>query len=126
MPTWQPDKNLYVCVRACLCVSGGRCLNEVATIDSVCLKYSEYVFTAASPSQPVWLDDVMCDGYEESLAECLRTNWGTNNCGHKEDAGCICEPPDSTSSTSSTRSTSRRTTPVTVSRDDEATANDSG
>jgi len=52
------------------------------------------MFTSADTSQPIWLDDVTCTGDELSLAECLHSNWGATNCKHKEDAGCMCEEAD--------------------------------
>ena len=40
----------------------------------------------------VWLDDVLCVGTEQSIADCYKPrNWGDNNCGHSEDAGVICK-----------------------------------
>ena len=33
-----------------------------------------------------------CGGDEPSLAECQHRNWGAEDCDHKEDAGCICQP----------------------------------
>ena len=42
---------------------------------------------------PIWLDDVVCFGNEQSLAECLASPIGRHNCRHFEDAGvrCYCE-----------------------------------
>ena len=71
-----------------------------ATTASGCMNKSDHAITSANASQPIWLDEVKCIGQEESLAECQRSNWGATNCGHKEDAGCMCEAADS--STSST------------------------
>ena len=43
-----------------------------------------------SGSGQIFLDDVMCDGSENSLAECLHSAFGVHNCGHHEDAGVTC------------------------------------
>ncbi|XP_048464516.1 deleted in malignant brain tumors 1 protein-like [Rhincodon typus] len=41
-------------------------------------------------SGPIWLDDVLCDGTESSLDQCVAAHWGENNCQHNEDAGVRC------------------------------------
>ncbi|PVD22132.1 hypothetical protein C0Q70_17937 [Pomacea canaliculata] len=41
-------------------------------------------------SGPIWLDDVQCTGYEESLLNCRAKPLGQTNCDHTQDAGVIC------------------------------------
>jgi len=79
---------------------GGRCLAllDAAAPSHECIQKTEDHFTAASPSQRIWLGEIMCRGQEQSLTECQHSFWGETTCGHKEDAGCICDPPDSTTS----------------------------
>ena len=46
---------------------------------------------SASPSVPIWLDDVNCNGLENNLMECQHNGIGNHDCDHHEDAGVICE-----------------------------------
>ena len=39
---------------------------------------------------PIWLDDVGCNGNEESLASCFHRGVGIHNCHHTDDAGVEC------------------------------------
>ncbi|XP_035188097.1 macrophage receptor MARCO isoform X2 [Oxyura jamaicensis] len=56
------------------------------------LGYSSAIsaFTAEEGTGQIWLDDVNCIGNEESIYECGKSNWGTHNCSHGEDAGVEC------------------------------------
>ena len=54
-------------------------------------------FGAAADDVPIWLDDMLCDGDEESLLDCrvargglASENWGLHNCRHFEDVGLRC------------------------------------
>ena len=55
-------------------------------------RYGKAVLNAAymEGSGPIWLSDVRCSGDEESLGLCDHGGWGSNNCGHDEDASVEC------------------------------------
>ena len=40
-----------------------------------------------------WLDDVVCEGTEDSLADCEHREWGQFNCGNPERVGVYCGAP---------------------------------
>ncbi|XP_038648272.1 uncharacterized protein LOC119963342 isoform X3 [Scyliorhinus canicula] len=44
-------------------------------------------------SGPIWLNEVLCDGSEPRLSQCVAAPWGENNCRHSEDAGVQCSGP---------------------------------
>ena len=43
-----------------------------------------------------WMDNLMCDGKEDKLADCRNDGWGNHDCTDAETAGVICgkENPD--------------------------------
>ncbi|NWQ92231.1 DMBT1 protein, partial [Burhinus bistriatus] len=42
----------------------------------------------------IWLDNVNCTGTEATLSQCQARPWGSNSCGHQEDAGVVCSDAD--------------------------------
>ncbi|KAM6296442.1 LOW QUALITY PROTEIN: soluble scavenger receptor cysteine-rich domain-containing protein SSC5D-like [Podargus strigoides] len=45
-------------------------------------------------SDTIWLDDVECEGTEESIFDCRARPWGEHNCYHGEDADVVCAAPN--------------------------------
>ncbi|XP_063436526.1 A disintegrin and metalloproteinase with thrombospondin motifs adt-2-like [Mytilus trossulus] len=48
------------------------------------------VYTAGGGSDPIWLDDMGCEGTELRIANCRHPGWGVHNCNHGEDVGVRC------------------------------------
>ena len=40
---------------------------------------------------PIWVDQIRCNGNEQSILECTHNGWGIHDCRHREDAGVHCE-----------------------------------
>lgn len=58
------------------------------------LKASKHSEFGEGKSLRILLDDVQCEGTEESLLDCQHTDIGMHNCAHYEDAGVICGNSD--------------------------------
>ena len=41
-------------------------------------------------SGPIWLDDVRCNGTENSIEFCSHRGFGVHNCTHTSDVGVTC------------------------------------
>lgn len=65
---------------------GGKCLNADGGLGCDIGRYPE-----ADSQKTIWIDELLCFGFEDSIDECQMNNWGRHNCLHKEDAGCKCK-----------------------------------
>ena len=41
-------------------------------------------------ADPIWLDNVNCNGSEPNIDSCYHNPWGSHDCGHHEDVGVFC------------------------------------
>jgi len=59
-------------------------------------KLSSGTYSVSDNQQPIWLDDVQCDGSESDLTSCSHAGWGMDNCGHHEDVNIECAAAECT------------------------------
>ena len=60
--------------------------------------YGHYIGNQYQGStQPIWMDNVECNGDERDVNECKHAGWGnTHSCGHEDDVAISCEVTDHT------------------------------
>ena len=62
-------------------------LYDVHITDVVAIKRGGF---GSSQSRPIYLDNVVCNGSEETISQCTYAASSEVNCDHSEDAGVIC------------------------------------
>ncbi len=53
-------------------------------------RFGSGIFPPGDRDQPIWLDDLSCDGGESHLLDCRSSPVGKHNCQHAEDVGLRC------------------------------------
>ena len=61
--------------------------SELGFGEAVDVKHSAYY---GEGSGPIWLDNVHCNGAEQTIGDCTQLGWGKHYCFHSEDAGVKC------------------------------------
>ena len=61
--------------------------NELGLGKAIDARHSAYY---GQGSGPIWLDDLSCDGAEQTIGHCTHNGWGNHNCDHRRDAGVKC------------------------------------
>ncbi|XP_016044372.1 macrophage receptor MARCO isoform X1 [Erinaceus europaeus] len=66
--------------------------NSDATVFCRMLGYTTgtAIYNVGAGTGNIWLDNVGCQGREDSLWDCHSNGWGSHNCNHGEDAGVSC------------------------------------
>ena len=44
----------------------------------------------------IWLDDVICSGWERAVQDCIHPGWNIHNCSHDRDVSIVCTAEDTT------------------------------
>ena len=62
----------------------------IAPFKFVCILFLTIILS--SYIGPIWLDNLNCPSSAEIIEDCSHPGWGVHNCGHRDDAGVICQP----------------------------------
>ena len=76
---------------ACRMMGLGKALGYCSHNREVCSSNWITSWRLAAGSGEIWLDNLGCRGYENSLFACAHPGVGVENCSHEEDMGVICE-----------------------------------
>ena len=91
---------LYNDVWGTICSDGWSLNNAIVVCRSVGFSGANTFYATSSQygpgAGPIWLDNVMCDGNESSLARCSHRGINiTNSCTHAKDVGVYCSGSES-------------------------------